>query len=152
MRVLPNILYFKTDKLDDYFSHYPQIYFLDINFYAACYKEFGKESLNQFFKELGVEDKPRRIKIRANLSPQQREAIHHGQCTYDYYYFSQYTYDYDIEGLETFLTHINLEKSSILWHFLLQLIEDNLGQDIFKGQYHWFYRRERYHWHWFSFV
>ena len=120
------------------------IYFLDIDFYAALYQEFG-ESLNHFFKELGIEDKPRRMKVKANLSAQQRQTIHNGQCTYDYYHFSQYTYDYDIEGLEAFLSQINLEKSQLLWQFLLALIEDNLGQDIFNGQYNWYYRRERYH-------
>jgi hypothetical protein len=167
----PPCLYFPTEPLKHYFgssstmsqispSPHPhpawrgsravapplpiEIYFLDVDFYASLYQEFG-ESLNHFFKELGIEDKPRRIKIKANLSAQQRETIHNGQCTYDYYHFSQYTYDYDIEGLETFLSQIHLEKSQLLWQFLLELIEDNLGQDIFKGQYNWYYRRERYH-------
>ena len=31
----------------------------------------------------------RLIKIKANLSPQERENIHHGQCTHDYYHFFQ---------------------------------------------------------------
>jgi hypothetical protein len=135
-RVLPHQIYFKTDKLEIYFSHFPNIYFLDSEFYGNA---------QYFFKELGVADKPRRIKIKANLSAQQRSAIHQGQCTHDYYHFFQYTYDYDIEGLDAFIADVNLEKSKILWHFLLKMIEENLGKDIFKGQYNWFYRRERYY-------
>ncbi len=145
VRVLSHLIYIKTEPLKHYFSHYPNIYFLDTAFYAALDQELAQETLNTFFKELGIEDKPRRIKTQATLSGQEREAIHNGQCTYDYYHFSQYTYDYDLEGLNAFLAQLNFDKSQILWQFLLKLIEDNLGQDIFKGQYNWFYRRERYH-------
>lgn len=144
-RLRAQAIYFNTDNLTNYFSHFSSIYFLDNDFYAPFYHEFGNDALNQFFKAVGVEDKPRRIKIKASLSAQQRKAITKGQFTHDYYHFSQYTYDYDIEGLDTFIAQINPDKSKILWQFLLKLIEDNLGQDIFKGQYNWFYRRERYH-------
>jgi hypothetical protein len=134
-RVIPEKAYFKTDKLKNYFSHFPNIYFLESEYYDD----------KQFFKALGVADKPRLIKIKANLSAQKRAAIHQGHCTHDYYHFSQYTYDYDIEGLDAFIAEMTLEKSKILWHFLLKLIEDNQEQDIFKGQYHWFYRRDKYY-------
>ncbi len=144
-RLPPQLIYFNTDNLKNYFSHFSSLYFLDKEFYAPFYKEFGKDALTPFFKALGIEDKPRRIKIKATLSTQQREAITKGQYTQDYYHFSQYTYDYDIEGLEAFLAHINPDNSKMLWQFLLKLIEENLGQEIFKGQYNWFYRRERYH-------
>ncbi len=134
-RVAPEQVYFKTDKLVNYFSQFPTIYFLDSEFYQAYDKKF--------FKALGVADKPRLIKIKAKLST--RAAIHQGHCTHDYYHFLKYTYDYDIEGLNAFLSEMTLEKSKILWHFLVKLIEDNQEQDIFKGQYHWFYRRDKYY-------
>jgi len=136
-RVMPEQVYFKTDKLENYFSHFPNIYFLESEYYQT--------DDNQFFKALGVADKPRLIKIKAKLSAQKRAAIHQGHCTHDYYHFSQYTYDYDIEGLNAFIANMTLEKSKILWHFLVKLIEDNQEQDIFKGQYHWFYRRDKYY-------
>ena len=142
---LPSAIYFETDTLKDYFSYATNINFLDNDFYAPIEPTYGKKQLNNFFKELGVADKPRRIKIKAALSSQQRETIHQGKCTYDYYHFFQYTYDYDIEGLDAFIARMNLEKSQMLWHFLLKLIMDNLGCEIFKGQYNWFYRRERYY-------
>jgi flagellar biosynthesis GTPase FlhF len=145
VRVLPTLIYFNTTVLKQYFSDEQEIYFLDNTFYQACRDEFTQDTLNTFFKELGIENKPRRIKIQANLSWQDREAIHQGQCTYDYYHFSRYTYDYDLEGLNAFLKHQSLENSKILWQFLLKLIEAHLGEEIFKGQYHWFYRREQYH-------
>jgi flagellar biosynthesis GTPase FlhF len=144
-RLPPQQIYFKTNLLTNYFSHFSTLYFLDNEFYAPCYKQFGKDTLTLFFKALGIEDKPRRIKIKATLSPQQRETITKGQYTQDYYHFSQYTYDYDIEGLDVFLDQITPDNSKMLWQFLLKLIEENLGQEIFKGQYNWFYRRERYH-------
>lgn len=144
-RAIPSVIYFKTEPLKNYFYYYQPIYFLDTHFYADFYKKFGTEPLNSFFQALGVEDKPRRIKIKAVLSRQEREAIHQGQCTHDYYHSFQHTYDYDLEGLDVFLAHINLKNSKILWHFLLKLIENYSEAEIFKGQYNWFYRRNRYY-------
>ena len=132
----PPLIYFKTAQLSTYFSHYPHIYFLD----AAFYDDFDKTTV--FFKELGVEDTPRILKIKANLSPQERETIHQGHCTHDYYHVFQCTYDYDIEGLDSFIANMTLAKSKILWHFLLKQIDNNIS---FTGQYNWFYRREKYH-------
>ncbi|KHD07125.1 hypothetical protein PN36_24005 [Candidatus Thiomargarita nelsonii] len=138
-RVAPEQVYFKTDKLINYFKQFPTIYFLESEFYQA----YEKKHLKSFFKALGVADKPRLIKIKPNLSA--RAAIHQGHCTHDYYHFLKYTYDYDIEGLNAFISDMTLEKSKNLWHFLIKLIKDNQEQDIFKGQYHWFYRRDRYY-------
>jgi len=76
--LLPGLIYFPTDNLKNYFSHTPNIYFLDHAFYAEIENNYGKIPLYNFFKELGIEDKPKRIKIKATLSVQQREAIHQG--------------------------------------------------------------------------
>ena len=137
--------YFPTAELKDYFSHYPDVYFLEVAFYAELYKLFGKVPLEQFFQTIGVQDKPALLKIDATLSTQQKQAIHHGKYTRDYSLSSQETYDYELEGLDTCLNHITPETSRLLWPFLLTLIEEKAKQDIFTGQYHWFYRRERYH-------
>lgn len=138
---LPTNLYFKTQTLKTYFNNNPTIQFLDNDFYATS-KPHQKQYY-KFFKLLGIEDKPRIIKIPAKLSAKQRQLIHNGQCTHDYYHLSQYTYDYELEGLDTFIQQINLKKSTILWHYLLQLIETQIKK--FQGQYHWYYRREKYH-------
>jgi hypothetical protein len=143
--MVPTRLYLPTDALQDYFRTYQNIYFLAQNCYAPVYSEFGEQVLNQFFQAVGVENKPRRIKINASLSVQQRQAIHNGRCTHDYYHISQHTYDYDLEGLHTSLNSINIKKSKQIWDFCCQLIAANPGQDIFTGQYNWFYRREKYH-------
>jgi len=140
-RVAPEQVYFETDKLEKYFGKFPNIYFLEGEFYQT----YDQKHLKSFFKALGVANKPRLIKINPNFSAQQRAAIHQGYCTHDYYHYLKYTYDYDIEGLNVFIAEMTLEKSKMLWQFLLELIEENMEQNIFKGQYHWFYRRERYY-------
>jgi len=144
-RLPPTMIYFPDSSLKQYFTHHSAVYFLDHDFYAPFYQTFDPNTLKHFFQELGIADKPRCRKVNANLSTQQRQQIHQGQCTYDYYHLVNYTYDYELEGLDSCLATINLKKSQILWHFSLQLIENNPKQEIFQGQYNWFYRRDRYH-------
>jgi hypothetical protein len=144
-RLPPTMIYFPHSSLKQYFTHHWEVYFLDSDFYAPFYQTCDQNTLNHFFQELGIADKPRCRKINANLSTQQRQQIHQGQCTYDYSHLVNYSYDYDLEGLDNCLATINLKKSQILWNFSLQLIENHPKQEIFQGQYNWFYRRDRYH-------
>ncbi len=141
--LLPSQIY--CNSLNNYFQDYPNVYLLNQNFYSAFFNLYGKNILKKFFKDLGISDLPRRIKIKAELSALERHGIHQGYCSNDYSHLIEYSYDYDLEGLENFLAVMNFEKSKLLWQLLLNKIVAAKGKDIFKGQYNWFYRDNKYY-------
>ena len=130
-------IYFSDDDdLMKYFNGYP-VYFVSVE----VYEKFGEERVKKFLKDLGVEDKPRRIEIEANLKWDEKYKLRNGVGrTYDIY-----EKDYEYDGLENFINNITPEKSYLLWKLLLKSIEDfNSGQaeKFFKGEYKWFYYTE----------
>jgi superfamily I DNA and/or RNA helicase len=141
--LLPSQIY--CNSLSHYFENYSNVYFLNDNFYSAFFNLYGKNILNNFFKSLGVADLPRRIKIKADLSVEERQEIHQGCCSYDYCHLIEFSYDYDLEGLNNFLAVMNFDKSKLLWQLLLKKIVAAKGKEIFKGQYHWVYRGNKYY-------
>jgi hypothetical protein len=144
-RKAPPEIYFNTPELATYFRDYGNVYLLESEFYSPFYEEFGQEKVETFFKELGVAKQPRRIKVAVKLTLSQRGEIHQGKCTRDYRNDLTHTYDYDLEGLNEFIAKMTQEKSKLLWNFLLNLIAAQLGTELFKGQYQWFYRKANYH-------
>jgi hypothetical protein len=144
-RIAPPAIYFNTPELATYFSDYGNVYLLETEFYTPFYEEFGPETVETFFKELGVAKQPRRIKVATKLTSSQRGEIHQGKCTRDYRNDLTHTYDYDLEGLDEFIAKMTKDKSKLLWNFLLNLITAQLGTELFKGQYQWFYRKANYH-------
>jgi len=141
--LLANEIY--CNSLSHYFQDYPNVYLLNNNFYSAFFNLYGKNILNLFFKDLGVADLPRRIKIKAELSALEKHDIHQGYCSNDYSHLIEYSYDYDLEGLNNFLATMNFEKSKLLWQLLLNKIVAAKGKEIFKGQYNWFYHDNKYY-------
>jgi len=128
--------YFSDKDLSNYFNGYP-VYFVS----EELYKKFGKERVKKFLKDLGVEDKPRRIKIEkvADL-PQEEKFKLVGFTGRDVYQT-----DYEYEGLESFINNITAEKSYLLWKLLLRSIEDLSSwqaEEFFKGELKWFYFSE----------
>ncbi len=133
----PSEVYLKNDNLIKYFEGYTVWFVSD-----ELYKKFGQE-LDIFLKEVGVEDKPRRVEISGNLTEQEKAKLREFQgCTYDIY-----QKDYDYEGLDNLINNITPEKSYLLWKFLLDSIK-NLNtweaRNFFQGEYCWFYYYERY--------
>lgn len=134
----PSEAYLPDEDLKNYFEDY-QVYFVS----DMLYEKIGKERMNSFLKELGVEDKPRRIKIEkvADLSWEEKVRF----VGYTGRDVSQKDYEY--EGLDNFIRQLTLNKSYLLWKLLLKNIE-NLNtwdaEEFFKGKYEWFYQTQNY--------
>lgn len=132
-------IYLSDDDLKTYFNNYHSVYFVS----GELYEKFGKEKVSSFLKDLGVEDKPRRIEIEGNLSWEEKGRLRgNTRCTEE-----RYQKDYEYEGLENFINNITPEKSYLLWKLLLKSIEDLSSfqaQEFFKGEYSWFYYSQHY--------
>ncbi|NPV12314.1 MAG: DUF3883 domain-containing protein [Ignavibacteria bacterium] len=127
-------IYFPDQDLKTYFEGYPSVYFVS----EELFKEFEVERVRKFLKELGVEDKPRRLEIDVNLSWEEKSRLRgNSGCRYDIH-----QKDYEYEGLGNFINSITPEKSYLLWKLLLKSIESlnsRLAQGFFEGEYRWFY-------------
>ena len=130
--------YFNNSELKEYFDGYHSVYFVS----NELYEKFEEERLKLFLKDLGVEDKPRRIEIDGDLTWQEKSKLrgNNGHTS------DIYEKDYEYEGLENFInSEITFEKSCLLWKLLLKNIE-NLNswqaEEFFKGEYAWLYRSE----------
>ena len=133
----PNEVYFKNDDLVNYFEGYP-VYFVSDELYA----KFKKEDLIKFLKEIGAEDKPRKIEIEKVAELSWEEKIKYvGYTGRDVQEI-----DYEYEGLENVIQDITAEKSYLLWNFLLKSIE-NLSsweaKEFFLGKHRWFYQYQQ---------
>jgi len=132
----PKQIYFGDKDLRKYFSGY-EVYFVS----EELYKKFEKKKVREFLKVLGVEDKPRRIKIDVNLSCEEKSRLRDNRgCSWDIH-----QKDYEYEGLDNFIDKITPQKSYLLWKFLLKSIESlssDQAQKFFKGEYKWFYYSE----------
>lgn len=129
----PSETYFKDNDLKNYFDGYHFVYFVS----DKLYKRFGKEKLDPFLKELGVEDKPRRIEIQGNLSREQIIKLQNGRAG-AYGYFGARQISYELECLEPFIKEISNNKSLLLWKLLLKNIKQG-DYNFFKGELHWSY-------------
>lgn len=116
-------VYYQTDSLEKYFDSFKKVYFLDREFYKKIYEEIGENNINNFFKELGISDKPRHIFFEGFVS-YKRE------------------YNYDIDGLDEAIASIDHITSRFIWDFLLEYCKLNT-YDFFKGKRKWFYYKER---------
>ncbi len=133
----PSEAYFCTEDLKNYFSGYQPVYFVS----DELYEKFGEERVKKFLKDLGVEDKPRRIGINADLTSEEKEVLRKS---------ASYTQeicqrDYDYEGLENFLDDMTPGKSYLLWKLLLESIkglDERDARSFFEGEYKWFYYSE----------
>jgi len=137
--VKANQAYFGDSDLKEYFNGYQSVYFVS----EELYEKFGEEKVKKFLKELGVEDKPRRIEIAGNLTWEEKSRLRgNSGCSYDVH-----IKDYEYEGLENFINDITPEKSYLLWKLLIK----NIGslnsweaQEFFYSEYSWFYRSQHF--------
>lgn len=133
----PNEVYFRTLDLEKYFEGNDSIYFVS----DELYQNFEKEKLNSFLIELGVEDKPRRIKIEKNAELSWEEI--HRRVRYTGRNITHIDYDY--EGLSSFILEVNSEKSFLLWRLLLSNIESLNSweaREFFEGKLEYFYQTQ----------
>ncbi|OGW06439.1 MAG: hypothetical protein A3I04_00600 [Nitrospinae bacterium RIFCSPLOWO2_02_FULL_39_110] len=134
----PYKIYLPDKDLKNYFDGY-SVYFVS----DELYKRFEEERLKSFFIDVGVEDKPRRIEIDANLSREEKNRL---RCNRGHTR-DNYQRDYEYEGLNSCIEQITLEKSILLWKLLLKNVETYSSWqavDFFKGKYSWYYNRRDY--------
>ena len=130
----PSDMYFPTEKLKDYFGENAAVWFLDE---PEGHEEWG---------ELGVEDKPRFKKIGGSLTWEEKSSLRgpYGGRTCDIE-----ESDYALDGLKNFLSRLLKEKEQferfalILWNFLLLHQKEPFSYQFPKGNYRWFYYKER---------
>lgn len=130
----PREVYLNTPELKQYFDGYHFVYFVSDK---LCEK-FKEERLKLFLIKLGVEDKPRRIKINANLSNEEKQRLRGSAA----YFGDVYENDYEYEGLENFINEMSIEKSCLLWRLLLKNIDALKSweaEGFFQGEYRWYY-------------
>jgi len=131
----PSKIYLRNSDLKEYFNSLPSVYFVS----DELYEKIKDEKLTSFLKDIGVEDKPRRIEIEANLSSEEKRNLRDNR---DYYTRDIYQKDYEYEGLENCLKQMSFEKSCILWKLILKNIEalsNWKAEGFFEGEYCWLY-------------
>ena len=139
----PNEVYFKTRSLETYFETHKDVWFL-----SEPGELFRREKIQALLKELGMEDKPRRIAITTDCDLEKRREIR-GQAghTKDLYFL-----EYDLEGLATFFKSFKkvdfgeaTRQARILWEFLVAHVTGHPpGKEMlfFQGEYAWKYWRD----------
>jgi len=129
----PSEVYFLTPELQEYFSGFNDVLFIS----PELYDRLERADLDQFLRELGVSILPRRIQIQAQLSWDEKKILRGSSGhTRDVH-----IHDYEIHGLNHFLSNITKERSLLLWNFLLKHVKDFgwQAEKFFKGEYNWFY-------------
>lgn len=133
----PDNVYFRTPELNRYFEGNKNIYFVS----DELYQYFDKEKLDSFLKKLGIEDKPRRIKIEKDAElPWEEKFKRVGNTGRDITHI-----DYEYEGLSNFILEINSEKSFLLWKLLLNNIESLNSweaREFFEGKLKYYYQSQ----------
>jgi len=131
----PSKIYLRNPDLKEYFNGTTSVYFVS----DELYKKFENQRLIHFLRDIGVEDKPRRIETGASLSSEEKINLRgNNDFTRDIY-----QKDYEYEGLENCLKQISIEKSCLLWKLLLKNIESLKSWEaerFFEGKYCWQYR------------
>lgn len=133
----PSKIYLPDEDLKNYFDGYNSVYFIS----SELNEKLEEGRLKPFFIDLGVEDKPRRIEIKADLSLEEKRRLRgNNDHTKDIH-----QKDYEYEGLDNFIKQMTINKSCLLWKLLLKNIETLQGWDVrrfFEGEYGWSYYKE----------
>jgi len=134
----PSKTYLRDPDLKEYFNGITSVHFVS----DELYEKFGDEKITSFLKDIGVEDKPRRIEIEkvADLSWEEKVKFvgYTGRDVHEK--------DYEYEGLSVFLERMTINKSYLLWKLLLRNIENMStweARKFFEGERSWFYQTEQ---------
>lgn len=131
----PREMYQYTPDLMQYFEGYSSVYFVS----EKLYDRFEENGLISFLMEIGIQGVPRRKKFNPNLSYEEKYKLRNSSnITRDVE-----EYDYDLEGLDNFLScNLSIKKSCLLWNLILQCIKSLNSWDarsFFEGSYKWQY-------------
>lgn len=136
----PEEIYFSTKQLETFFEQCDDVWFL-----SEPERLIGQSKIANLLKELGVEDKPRRIPVTTDKDWEKRNELRGGGGWSREIHF----HEYDIHGLGNFLKTIKkcefqnaARRVRLLWDFLLSHLKvDQLGSEknFFRGEYKWQY-------------
>lgn len=134
----PGDVYQERPDLRLYFSGSNDVWFLSEETLAST-------TDTSVVSELGISRKPRFRRMQVDLSWEERSRLRGNQGhTRDIE-----TIDYDIDGLNSFLSRVPqdsqqlIRHSLIIWGFLLEHLKGSSDYQFYEGQYEWFYYQER---------
>lgn len=134
----PGDVYRESPDLRLYFSGSTDVWFLSEETLAST-------TDTSVLSELGIARKPRFRKIQVDLPWEERSRLRGNQGhTRDIE-----TIDYDIDGLDSFLSRVPqdsqqlIRHSLIIWGLLLEHLKESSYYQFYEGQYRWFYYQER---------
>ena len=123
----PSQVYLATENLKEYFYDDNSVYLLDEAFYDDYLEGSKKESFFAFLNALGVANKPRIVNTLVDASIEKKREFGIQNIEISLTYTNQTITDKTLEGFLSIKEHITLEKSVLLWNFLL---EHFLGKSI----------------------
>ena len=135
----PSEVYLPSTNLIEYFNGFPEAYFVDKNLEEKILDFYDKSEFDYFLIKIGCNDCPKRVPFDANLSYEEQYDLRNNAK----HTWNKSATDYDYEGIDNFLKTLSLERSLLLWNFLLKSIKnEQLENDsnFFKGIYIWVYR------------
>lgn len=112
--------------------------------YFVCeelYRQFEKDLLTPFLKEVGINECPRRLKFCPDFSYEQKAQLRNNANITMQVELA----DYELEGLRGYLSkEIHLHDSNLLWKILAKCVRIGSKWDainFFNGVYQWSYYR-----------
>jgi len=134
----PGDVYLETPDLRFYFSGSTDVWFLSE-------EKLASTSTPRILSELGIEKTPRFRRMQIDLPWGERSRLRGNQGhTRDIE-----TIDYDIDGLDNFLSKVSqdsqqiIRNALIIWNLLLEHLKQSANYQFYEGQYRWFYYQER---------
>ncbi|MFZ6024536.1 MAG: DEAD/DEAH box helicase [Bacteroidota bacterium] len=116
----PQEIYFNDEKLAEYFSHCPDVYLLEDDYYVDYLTSNKKDKFISFLQALGVSSKPKLLDVQPEVTTEAKEqfALDHYEISLSYPR-SQYIYDKQLQGLEEAVNNVSINLSVIIWDYLL---------------------------------
>jgi uncharacterized protein DUF3883 len=142
MFVKPKEAYENTSELRVYFERSESAYFVS----EELHSRFDEKKLDDLLRELGVSHQPKRIGFHPDLASNSelRSELQHQSGNF---VSEKDVTDYSLDGLKLFFEQaLTLDRSRILWGFLIQIVESKTYGDVkafFQGEYKWFYYKNR---------
>lgn len=125
----PNVLYFPTTELTEYFAaaNHPTELFVDEGFYLNLVGANDRDRLREFFKELGVADEVRYLPIEFNDAQARKLQARGFELPFPHTNYTRTWHEIKIDGSIEILENISdtkdPQKSFLLWRQLVAVNE-----------------------------
>ena len=144
----PTETYFNDSNLQLYFSDTDNIYFLDEEFYAEFLTGTRKSIAIQFLTDLGLTISPRIIAKVLGTDTETKEKFGLDSLLISYKYnHLQSIKDVELEGLSDAVLNITLEKSLLIWKYILHFAKGqtlSLFKNLISGKFTHYPRNASY--------